>query len=214
MRQNDTRQEPPCRSTARSSSRWSRQRSRDEFVVEVEFRETTPICIERPAGAGEAFEELGAASNPFLATVGLGIEPGPIGSGVGFRAEVGIRSVPMYVYKTLESFAQTIEQTVEHVLREGLFGWRVVDCTVTMTECGYYAPGSTAADFRKLTPMVLMRALERAGTMVCEPMAAVSLEIPRPARRAQSCPALARPGRGCTGRFSERRHLGDRGNGR
>ncbi|MBA3332345.1 MAG: hypothetical protein H0T39_15985, partial [Actinobacteria bacterium] len=37
---------------------------------------------------------------------------------------------------------------------------------------------STAADFRKLTPLVLMRALERAGTAVCEPIVRVSLEIP------------------------------------
>ncbi len=64
---------------------------------------------------------------------------------------------------------------------------------VTMTECGYYAPGSTAADFRKLTPMVLMRALERAGTVVCEPMAAVSLEIPAGAAGAV-LPVLARLG--------------------
>jgi ribosomal protection tetracycline resistance protein len=193
VRQNDARQEFSVSLYGEVQQQVVQATLADEFGVEVEFRETTPICIERPAGAGEAFEELGAASNPFLATVGLGIEPGPIGSGVGFRAEVGIRSVPMYVYKTLESFTQTMEQTVEHVLREGLFGWRVVDCTVTMTECGYYAPGSTAADFRKLTPMVLMRALERAGTMVCEPMAAVSLEIPAGAAGAV-LPALARLG--------------------
>jgi hypothetical protein len=30
-------------------------------------------------------------------------------------------------------------------------------------------PLSTAADFRKLTPLVLMQALKRAGTVVCEP---------------------------------------------
>jgi hypothetical protein len=37
------------------------------------------------------------------------------------------------------------------------------------TDCGYRAPGTTAADFRKLTPLVLMQALEQAGTVVCEP---------------------------------------------
>lgn len=47
-----------------------------------------------------------------------------------------------------------------------------------MTDCGYSAPSSTAADFRKLTPLVLMRALEQAGTEVCDPMIRVSLEIP------------------------------------
>jgi len=184
----------------------------DEFGVAVEFRETTPICIERPAGAGEAFEELGAASNPFLATVGLRIDPAPIGAGTGFRAEVGIRSVPMYVYKTFQSFTQSMEQTVDTSWRGPLrmAGGRLHGDD---DECGYYAPGSTAADFRKLTPMVLMRALERAGTVVCEPIAAVSLEIPAGAAGAV-LPVLARLRRRRAGRFAERRDLCDRGHGR
>src|SRR5205823_9812735 len=58
---------------------------------------------------------------------------------------------------------------------------------VTMIECAYSVPDgppsrrgplSTAADFRKLTPLVLAQALERAGTVVCEPTVRVSLEIP------------------------------------
>jgi ribosomal protection tetracycline resistance protein len=56
-----------------------------------------------------------------------------------------------------------------------------------MTRCGYSIPDgppsrrgprSTAADFRKLTPLVLMHALERAGTAVCEPVVEVTLEVP------------------------------------
>jgi len=49
---------------------------------------------------------------------------------------------------------------------------------VTMFECGYISPSATAAHFRKLTPLVLMAALDQAGTVVCEPMIRVSLEIP------------------------------------
>ena len=56
-----------------------------------------------------------------------------------------------------------------------------------MTRCDYSiadgppsrrGPTSTAADYRKLTPLVLMQALERAGTVVCEPTVHVVLEIP------------------------------------
>ena len=65
----------------------------------------------------------------------------------------------------------------------------MTDCIVTMTECGYYAsdgptkpvsatPRTTAADFRKLTPLVLMLALERARTVVCEPIMRVRIEVP------------------------------------
>jgi len=38
-------------------------------------------------------------------------------------------------------------------------------------------PMPTAADFRALTPIVLRRALEAAGTVVCEPFAHVRLEV-------------------------------------
>src|SRR5205807_255610 len=39
-------------------------------------------------------------------------------------------------------------------------------------------PRTTAADFRKLTPLVLMHALQRARTVVCEPIMRVNIEIP------------------------------------
>src|SRR5205085_5355053 len=63
-------------------------------------------------------------------------------------------------------------------LSEGLFGWQVTDCLVTMTDCGYPRGGPTPADFRLITQLVLMTALDRAGTGVCEPLADVSLEMP------------------------------------
>jgi ribosomal protection tetracycline resistance protein len=150
----------------------------DDFGIEVTFRETTTICIERPVGSGQAAELLGAPGNPFPATLGLRVDPAPPGSGVAFRLDVDVRSVPMYVYKTVGNFAAMMTQYVTMALREGPFGWRVTDCTVTMTECGYISPSTTAAHFRKLTPLVLMAALNQAGTVVCEPMIQVSLEIP------------------------------------
>ena len=69
----------------------------------------------------------------------------------------------------------------------------MTDCTVTMTDCGYRAPGTTANDFRRLTPLVLMRALEQAGTVQCEPMLRVSLDLPTAAIGAVA-PELARMG--------------------
>jgi ribosomal protection tetracycline resistance protein len=76
---------------------------------------------------------------------------------------------------------------VRQTLREGLAGWQVTDCVVTMNRCLYSVPDgppsrrgplSTAADFRKLTPLVLMRALHAAGTSVCEPVVRGELEVP------------------------------------
>ena len=161
----------------------------DDFGLEVDFRETTIICVERPVRTGSAVEILQSVTHPFSATVGLRVDPAPIGSGVQFRLDVDPRLLPLYIYKTAERFREAMTLYVRSALREGLFGWQVADCAVTLTECGYYVgdgpgkptgstPRTTAADFRKLTPLVLRQALQRAGTEVCEPVLRVRLELP------------------------------------
>jgi len=154
-----------------------------DFGLEVGFRETTTICIERPTGTGAAVERLNKAPNPFLATVGLRVAPAPAGLGVGFQVEAELGSMPL-------AFFAAVEDTVRETLRQGLQGWEVTDCTVAMTHSGYLAKhslghqrfnksmSSTGEDFRKLTPLVLMRALRRAGTVVCEPIHRFRLEVP------------------------------------
>ncbi len=158
-----------------------------DYDLEVVFRETTPLYIERPVGTGEAVEFLHAESNPYLATIGLRIAPAPNDSGVDFRLQVDHSVVPLYVYKRLENFAESMGQYVRQALQEGVFGWPVTDCIVTLTRCNYSVPDgppsrrgplSTAADFRKLTPLVVRQALQFAGTAVCEPIVRARLELP------------------------------------
>ena len=50
-----------------------------EYGIEVAFRETTTICVERPTGTGEAVEILNTPANPFRATIGLRVDPAPPG---------------------------------------------------------------------------------------------------------------------------------------
>ena len=187
VRQDDTRQEISVSLYGEVQKEVIQATLANEFGLDVTFRETTQIYIERPMGTGEAIEILHAESNPFLATIGLRIDPGPNGSGIDFRLQVDPRTVPLYLYKTLESFTEHMGRYVCQTLREGLFGWQVTDCIVTMSKCTYSIPDgppsrrgppSTAADFRKLTPLVLMQALECAGTAVCEPIVRVSIETP------------------------------------
>ncbi len=202
VRQDDTRREISVSLYGEVQKEVIQATLANEFGLDVTFRETTPIYIERPTGTGEAIELLHAESNPFLATIGLRIDPAPISSGIDFRLQVDPRTVPLYIYKTVESFTEHMGQYVHQTLREGLFGWQVTDCVVTMTTCNYSVPDgppsrrgplSTAADFRKLTPLALMQALERAGTVVCEPILRVSLEAPTDAIGAVMA-ALARLG--------------------
>src|SRR5215208_6876330 len=202
VRQDDTRREISISLYGEVQKEVIQATLAEDYGIDVTFRETTPIYVERPTGTGDAIELLHAASNPFFATIGLHVAPARIGSGVEFRAEVDAQSVPLYVYKRLENFTEAMGQYVREALQEGLNGWQVTDCVVTMTRCSYSIPDgppsrrgppSTAADFRRLTPLVLMQALQRAGTVVCEPVARVRLEIPTPTIGAVF-PALARLG--------------------
>jgi ribosomal protection tetracycline resistance protein len=157
-----------------------------DYGLDVEFRETTPIYIERPVSTREAVELMHTESNPYLATIGLRIAPALDRSGVVFRLDVSTLTIPLYIYKTREQFAERMAEYVRDALREGLYGWQVTDCVVTMTRCVYAIPDgppsrrgrSTAADFRKLTPLVVRQALDAAGAVVCEPVVRAHLEAP------------------------------------
>jgi ribosomal protection tetracycline resistance protein len=183
LRQDDVRQETFVSLYGEVQKEVILETLANEYGVDVTFRETTTICIERPVGTGAAVETIGKAPNPFLATVGLRIEPAPVNTGVEFHLEVELGSIPL-------SFHKAVEDTVKETLHQGLYGWEVTDCTVTMTHSGYWARqssahgvfdksmSSTAGDFRNLTPLVLMGALKQAGTRVCEPIHRFHLDIP------------------------------------
>jgi ribosomal protection tetracycline resistance protein len=166
----------------------------EEFGVAAEFSQTTTICVERLIGSGAAVERMDDGINPFRATLGLRVDPAPAGAGTTFRLGIEPGSLP-------SAFIKAVEATVHECLQQGLYGWQVTDCAVTLTESGYIPPppygwskwSSSASDFRQLTPLVLMTAVRRAGTAVYAPWHRFELEAPAGSVRA-ILPALARLG--------------------
>jgi ribosomal protection tetracycline resistance protein len=155
-----------------------------DYGLDVSFRESTTICIERPVGTGAAVERLHEPPNPFLATIGLRIEPTAAGSGVAFQMGAGLAgTMPI-------AFFRAVEDTVRETLRQGLYGWEVTDAAVVMTHSGYLGKhslgharftkslSSTGEDFRGLAPLVLMSALRQARTVACEPIHHFRLDVP------------------------------------
>ncbi|QMW64869.1 TetM/TetW/TetO/TetS family tetracycline resistance ribosomal protection protein [Mumia sp. ZJ1417] len=155
----------------------------ERYGVLVRFSETSVVCLERVVGTGEALDVIGVDANPYLATIGLRVEPGTRGSGVVFSPGVERGNLP-------PAFIAATEEGVRAALRQGLAGWEVTDCVVTMTRSGYSprqshaheafnkAMSSVGADFRSLAPVVLMAALERAGTHVCRPIDRYEIDLP------------------------------------
>ncbi len=183
LRQDDVRQEIYVSLYGEVQKEVIQETLANDYGLDIGFRETTTICVERPMGTGSAVESKGDPSNPFpLGAVGLRIEPAPIDTGVAFRREVELHGTMP------RSFFKAVEETVHETLREGIYGWQVTDCLVTMTHSGYTprqshshqgfnkAMSSTAGDFRSLTALVLMDALKEAGTTVCEPIHRFHLE--------------------------------------
>jgi ribosomal protection tetracycline resistance protein len=167
-----------------------------DFGLDVSFLPSTTICVERLVGTGAAAEWLRKPPNPFLATIGLRVEPGAAGTGVTFKIAVELGSMPI-------AFFRAVEDTARVTLQQGLYGWAVTDCAVTMTHSGYLGKhslghqrfnkslSSTGEDYRKLTPLVLMTALRQARTVVCEPIHHFRLDAPADTL-AQVLPVLAR----------------------
>ena len=142
-------------------------------------------------------ELIARRTNPFLATVGLRGRAGADRARAStFRLEVELGSMPL-------AFFTPSRRRCATTLQQGLHGWQVTDCVVTMTHSGYWARqshahgtfdksmSSTAGDFRNLTPLVLMAALRQAGTEVYEPIHRFRPRDPGGHARA-ALPALAR----------------------
>lgn len=186
LRQDDARQELYLSLYGEVQKEIVAQTLSAEYGLEIGFRPTTPVCIERPNGNGAAIELIPrhrSPAHPLLATIGLAISPLPLGAGITFELAVGVKSIPIHVFDSVDNFRALMQRTVEDALQQGLRGWQVTDCRVVMTECGYLAPprkwpGTTLSDFRLLTPLVLMAALKQAGTTVLEPTLEFRLEFP------------------------------------
>ncbi|GAA1459186.1 TetM/TetW/TetO/TetS family tetracycline resistance ribosomal protection protein [Nocardiopsis exhalans] len=142
-----------------------------EFGVEAVFEPSSVVHTEHPTGTGTAVEEIDferELAGPIA--VGLRVEPGEEGSGVVFRRETELGAL-------LAAQDRAVEETVRDSLGQGLYGWPVTDCVVTLVHSGYVPPVPVTL-FRLLTPVVLMRALDAAGTRVHEPVHAFEADVP------------------------------------
>jgi ribosomal protection tetracycline resistance protein len=155
----------------------------EQFGVAVTFRPTVTVHIERIAGTGAAFAISSEHTTPYLATLGLRVEPAAVGSGLTCDLEVELGSMP-------PAFFAATWEGVRTGLAQGLSGWEIPDARVVLTRTGYWPRqsamhqkfnknvSSVGADFRNLAPVLVHDALSQARTVVCEPVETFQLEIP------------------------------------
>ncbi|MGV3054299.1 tetracycline resistance ribosomal protection mosaic protein Tet(O/W/32/O) [Streptococcus hyovaginalis] len=134
----------------------------EKYHVGVAMKEPSVIYLERPLRKAEYTIHIEVPPNPFWASVGLSIEPLPIGSGVQYESRVSLGYLN-------QSFQNAVMEGVLYGCEQGLYGWKVTDCKICFEYGLYYSPVSTPADFRMLSPIVLEQALKKAGTELLEP---------------------------------------------
>ena len=146
--------------------------------IDVTFRSTKIICVERPAGPGAAVRRIGDPEHFFGSTLGVEIQPNTPGSGVELVIAVPRLSIPLHVYSTIDGFRAALMDYLRDPLAAGPHGWQVVDIRITITESDYNPPGPTPADVRHTLGIVVSEAIRRAGTVVCQPIDRFRLETP------------------------------------
>lgn len=133
----------------------------ERFGLAVAFSPLATLFKEQPLAPAEACIGIWELGNPHQAGVALAVEPLPAGTGNQYVTRVS--------YGDLErSFQNAVEEGARLGLAEGL-GQEIVDTRVTFTGMDYSSVTSTPADYRRLTPMVLRRALEATGLRRMEP---------------------------------------------
>ena len=146
------------------------ERIRERFGLKVTFSESTIVYHETIRQSVEGFCAY-LAPKPCWAIIRFLIEPAPRGTGVTYRSEVPVAKIkPRYQHQ--------IEQGLANALRQGVLGWPVDDVHITLIDGGDHPFHTHPLDFIVAAPMALMDGLNRAETVLLEPMLRLKISMP------------------------------------
>ena len=111
------------------------------------------------------------APKPCWAVIKFWLEPLPRGSGIEFRSTVPVRRLK-------ERYRHQIEQALPTALSQGMLGWMVDDIRITLEDGEDHQFHTHPLDFIVATPMALMDGLQRAGSVLLEPIAEMEMTVP------------------------------------
>lgn len=140
------------------------------FGIETEFSDPTVIYKEMPAGIAEGYIEY-TMPKPCWALMRFRVEPGEAGSGIVYQSEVGVNDIH-------RKYQNEIKNTVPKSLEQGIKGWEVTDIKITLIAGEDHEIHSRPGDFILATPIGILRALEKSGTKLLEPIYKFDIKAP------------------------------------
>ena len=142
-----------------------------QYGLDIEFSNTQTIYKETVCSEGFASMRMWQRPSIYAAAVKIKVEPLETGMGLKYESNVSAGFLP-------KSFLAAVEEAVYETCKHGLYGWELTDMKVTLLETEYSSVDSTPADFRNVTPMVLMEAVDNAKTRLLEPINEFELRVP------------------------------------
>jgi ribosomal protection tetracycline resistance protein len=143
---------------------------KERFDLNTAFTEPSIIYKETPSNLAYGYERYWMPK-PCWAILKLKIEPGKRGSGVSFSSIVSTNDVAT-------KYQKEIEATIDSALKQGIKGWQVTDCKLTLIEGQDHNVHSRSGDFIIATPMAIMNGLLESGTTLLEPIVSFSIIAP------------------------------------
>ena len=137
------------------------------FGLRAVFAKPRVIYKEKPGQAAEGFEAY-TMPKPCWAIVRLRMEPLPEGSGIVFESIVKQREL-------LARYQNHVRESVYKTLKQGIYGWEVIDTKVTLVSGNSHHVHTHPLDFFVATPVAALRALKESGSVLMEPYMRMSL---------------------------------------
>ncbi len=134
----------------------------DRYGLIVNFSAPTIIYKETPKKCAFGYERYWMPK-PCWAIVKFKIEPAELGSGVSYYSQVGVNDVAI-------KYQKEVELNIDKSLQQGIKGWQVTDCKITLVEAEDHNVHSRSGDFAIATPLAIMNGLVESDTTLLEPI--------------------------------------------
>ncbi|MBU3184335.1 elongation factor G [Clostridium estertheticum] len=142
----------------------------ERFNVQVTFGPPSVIYRETPITSGYG-ESRYTMPKPCWAIVEFLIEPLPKGSGLIYESKVRTEKVKI-------KYQREIEDNLDKILSQGIYGWPVTDLKITFTSGEDHVMHSRSGDFAVSSAMGIMRDLREIGTTLLEPIINFRITVP------------------------------------
>lgn len=142
----------------------------ERFGIRAEFLPLKTLFREKPREEASAEIRIWGPGNLHEAGIALTLKPMPTGSGLSYETQVSFGDL-------LKTFQNAVEEGVLAGLQEGL-DCELVDTKAIFTDMDFSSVTSTPADYRRLAPMVVRKALEAVPRLRLEPWLRFELYAP------------------------------------